>query len=98
VAALSERLRLLPVSLAVVLAGSAALAVLLDETRATTFFAFDDVSIPYAQNVRLEMRQPKRHAANAVLRRGEARRADALGVLWVGGAGGRQVPDVVCGL
>ena len=41
-----------------------------DETKSTTLFAFDNVSIPHSQNLRLEMRQPARHAANPVVPRG----------------------------
>ena len=37
-----------------------------DETKTTTLFAFDQVSIPYSQNLRLEMRTPARHPANPV--------------------------------
>tara|TARA_R110002111_G_scaffold248400_1_gene312050 strand:+ start:73818 stop:74060 length:243 start_codon:yes stop_codon:yes gene_type:complete len=41
-----------------------------DETRATTLFAFDDVSIPFMQILKLEMRSSERFPANPVLRRG----------------------------
>lgn len=47
-----------------------------DETKATTVFAFDSVSIPYSQNLRLEMRQPARHPANPVVKRGAPGRGD----------------------
>ena len=59
-------------------------AELFDETKVTTIFAFDSVSIPHSQNLRLEMRQPQRHAANPVLRRGAPGSPDALGVQFYG--------------
>jgi hypothetical protein len=55
-----------------------------DETKATTVFAFDRVSIPYSQNLRLEMRQPARHPASPVVKRGEPGTPDALGVQFYG--------------
>jgi len=55
-----------------------------DETKVTTLFAFDDVSIPHAQNLRLEMRTPKRHPANPVLTRGLPGTPDAKGVQFYG--------------
>jgi hypothetical protein len=61
-----------------------AAAELFDETKVTTLFAFDDVSIPHAQNLRLEMRAPERHPANPVLRRGEPGTPDACGVQFYG--------------
>ena len=48
-----------------------------DESRATTFFAFDDHSIPFSQNLKLVMNSPRKHAANPVVRRGEAGSPDA---------------------
>ncbi len=57
---------------------------LFDESKAVTLFAFDDVSIPHTQNLRLEMRQPVRHEANPVLRRGAAGAPDAMGVQFYG--------------
>lgn len=50
----------------------------------TTLFAFDNQSIPYTQNLRLEMRQPTRHPANPVLQRGPAGSADELAVQFYG--------------
>jgi len=35
-----------------------------------TLFAFDDVSIPFCQNLRLTMHQPRKHPENPVVRRG----------------------------
>ncbi len=55
-----------------------------DETKAVTLFAFDDVSIPHSQNLKLEMKQPVRHALNPVLNRGEAGTPDAYGVQFYG--------------
>jgi hypothetical protein len=55
-----------------------------DETGWQTLFAFDDVSIPYSQNLRLEMRQPSRDPANPVVRRGEPGSPDAQGVQFYG--------------
>jgi len=55
-----------------------------DETKATTVFAFDSVSIPYSQNLRLEMRQPTRHPDNPVVKRGASGAPDALGVQFYG--------------
>ncbi len=55
-----------------------------DETRARTLFAFDVVSIPHTQNLRLEMRAPERHPANPVLRRGAPGTPDASGVQFYG--------------
>jgi hypothetical protein len=55
-----------------------------DETKARTLFAFDNDSIPHTQNLKLEMRQPERHPANPVLRRGEPGSPDAHGVQFYG--------------
>jgi hypothetical protein len=59
-------------------------AELFDETKVTTLFAFDKVSIPHTQNLKLEMRQPLRFEGNPVLRRGEAGAVDAHGVQFYG--------------
>ncbi len=55
-----------------------------DETKATSLFAFDTVSIPHTQNLRIEMREPKRHPANPVLPRGAPGTPDAQGVQFYG--------------
>ena len=55
-----------------------------DETKAATLFAFDSVSIPFTQNLRLEMRQPVRHPENPVVRRGPPGSPDAKGVQFYG--------------
>lgn len=59
-------------------------AELLDETRLITLFAFDDVSIPHTQNLRLEMARPERHPANPVVARGGPGSVDAMGVQFYG--------------
>src|ERR1051325_1676571 len=55
-----------------------------NETTGTTIFAFDEVSIPHSQNLRLEMRSPARHPANPVVPRGEPSTPDAMGVQFYG--------------
>ena len=55
-----------------------------DETNVTTLFSFDNVAIPHTQNLRLEMRQPERHAANPVVQRGATGTPDAHGVQFYG--------------
>jgi hypothetical protein len=59
-------------------------AALFDETACQTLFAFDRVSIPHTQNLRLEMRSPERHPANPVVPRGPAGSPDARGVQFYG--------------
>lgn len=55
-----------------------------DETKATTLFAFDDVSIPFTQNLKLEMRSPSKHPANPVVRRGGPEAPDSWAVQFYG--------------
>ncbi|MEZ5385983.1 MAG: hypothetical protein R3F13_10760 [Prosthecobacter sp.] len=55
-----------------------------DETKGATLFSFDNVAIPYTQNLRLEMRQLTRHAGNPVLQRGAPGTPDAHGVQFYG--------------
>lgn len=55
-----------------------------DEAAGVTLFAFDRVTIPFSQNLRLEMRAPERHPANPVVRRGEPGTPDAMGVQFYG--------------
>lgn len=55
-----------------------------DETKATTLFAFDNVSIPFTQNLKLEMLSPKRHPANPVVRRGKPGSVDSWAVQFYG--------------
>ncbi len=51
-----------------------------DETQAVTLFAFDDVSIPFTQNLKLQMHSPKRHPANPVVARGREGACDSWAV------------------
>ena len=55
-----------------------------DETKATTLFAFDNVSIPFTQNLKLEMQSPQRHPANPVVRRGKPGSSDSWAVQFYG--------------
>lgn len=55
-----------------------------DETKAAAVFAFDSVSIPCSQNLRLEMRHPTRHPDNPVVKRRAPGTLDALGVQFYG--------------
>jgi hypothetical protein len=56
----------------------------LDELQLRSIFAFDQVSIPFQQNLKLEMETPLRHPANPVLDRGPAGSVDAMGVQFYG--------------
>ncbi len=71
-------------ALALLAASSAPAADYFDETKVTTLFAFDDVSIPHAQNLRLEMRTPVKHPKNPVMTRGAPGTPDAKGVQFYG--------------
>lgn len=55
-----------------------------DETRVTTLFAFDDVSIPFTRNLRLVMNSPVKHPANPVVRRGGPGAVDSWAVQFYG--------------
>jgi len=55
-----------------------------DETSAFTLFAFDDVSIPFTQNLKLRMRSPRRHPANPVVKIGEKGTIDSWAVQFYG--------------
>lgn len=55
-----------------------------DETQAVTLFAFDDVSIPFSQNLKLVMRQPQRHTMNPVVKRGSEGAVDSWAVQFYG--------------
>ncbi|MCA9023093.1 MAG: hypothetical protein KDA74_23250, partial [Planctomycetaceae bacterium] len=55
-----------------------------DETQATTLFAFDEVSLPFSQNLKLVMRSPERHPANPVVQRGGAGTPDSWAVQFYG--------------
>jgi len=63
---------------------SGAPAALFDETQAQTLFAFDDVSIPFTQNLKLVMRMPHRHPQNPVVQRGGAKAPDSWAVQFYG--------------
>jgi hypothetical protein len=78
--------RAAPVLAAALLGLNAAVgaAGLFDETKVTTLFAFDDVSIPHTQNLRLEMNAPQRHPKNPVMTRGAPGTPDAKGVQFYG--------------
>ena len=56
----------------------------LDETSCRTLFAFDNVSIPFSQNLRLEMREPEKHPGNPVVQRGEPGTPDSWAVQFYG--------------
>lgn len=55
-----------------------------DETQAATLFAFDDVSIPFTQNLKLVMKSPQRHPENPVVQRGEPGSPDSWAVQFYG--------------
>jgi hypothetical protein len=55
-----------------------------DEATGKTLFAFDQISIPHTQNLKLEMHAPKRHSANPVVQRGAPGSVDAHGVQFYG--------------
>jgi hypothetical protein len=49
-----------------------------------TLFAFDNQSIPFSRNLRLEMHQPKKHPGNPVMGRGAFGMPDSYGVQFYG--------------
>ena len=49
-----------------------------------TIFAFDDRSIPFTRNLKLEMKTPERHSENPVLARGELGTPDCNGIQFYG--------------
>ncbi len=55
-----------------------------DEAASVALFAFDQVAIPFSQNLRLQMRTPQRHPDNPVLQRGKPGTPDAMGVQFYG--------------
>lgn len=55
-----------------------------DETQAITLFACDNVSIPFSQNLKLQMRTATRHTANPVVRRGADGTCDSWAVQFYG--------------
>ncbi|MBL9199648.1 MAG: hypothetical protein JNL39_04035 [Opitutaceae bacterium] len=78
------RLAALLLALTPLTASGADAAVYFDETQATTLFAFDDLSIPLTQNLRVAMRAPQRHPANPVVPRGPADAPDSWAVQFYG--------------
>jgi len=80
----TNRLALRPALCALMLASIASAADYFDETATTTVFAFDNMSIPHTQNLRLEMRAPTKHPANPVVPRGKPGTPDAKGVQFYG--------------
>ena len=67
------------------LAGNIAAADYFDETRDTiTLFAFDDVAIPFSQNLKLVRRAPEKHQANPVVSRGPEGSVDSWAVQFYG--------------
>lgn len=62
----------------------APLVTLAAQAEERVLFAFDDVSIPHTQNLRLDMATPRRHPANPVLERGAPGSPDAMGVQFYG--------------
>ncbi len=55
-----------------------------DETQAITLFAFDNVSIPLSQNLKLAIRTPRRHPDNPVVQRGAPGAVDSWAVQFYG--------------
>jgi len=55
-----------------------------DEAEAITLFSFDDVSIPFSQNLKLTMQSPVRHPNNPVLTRGSDGSVDSWAVQFYG--------------
>ncbi|MCA9053079.1 MAG: hypothetical protein KDA75_04545 [Planctomycetaceae bacterium] len=56
----------------------------LNPVRTQTLFAFDDVAIPFTQNLKLRMNRPQRHPANPVVRRGPPGSCDSWAVQFYG--------------
>ena len=52
--------------------------------KTTTLFSFDDVSIPFTENLKLEMRTPERHSDNPVVNRGPEGSVDSWAVQFYG--------------
>jgi len=55
-----------------------------DETKAITFFAFDNVSIPFIQNLKVKMRVPEKYPGNPVVDRGPKGAPDSWAVQFYG--------------
>lgn len=56
----------------------------IDETKATTLFAFDNVSIPFTRSLNLEMNQPEKYSGNPVVARGAIGEPDSWAVQFYG--------------
>lgn len=56
----------------------------IDETQATTLFAFDNVSIPFTRSLKLEMHAPEKYAGNPVLGRGKSGEPDSWAIHFYG--------------
>ncbi len=52
----------------------------IDETKAVTLFAFDNVSIPFTRSLKLEMNAPVKYAGNPVLGRGKPGETDSWAI------------------
>lgn len=55
-----------------------------EQTNTTTLFSFDNVSIPFFQNVKLKMRSPAKHLENPVVARGPDGSVDDWAVQFYG--------------
>ena len=56
----------------------------IDETKAVTLFAFDNVSIPFTRSLKLEMNAPVKYAGNPVLGRGKPGETDSWAIHFYG--------------
>ena len=56
----------------------------IDETKAMTLFAFDNVSIPFTRSLQLELHKPEKYAGNPVVARGPRSEPDHWGVQFYG--------------
>jgi hypothetical protein len=79
-----KRLLWLAVAMAGLTCSASAAPDFFDESKVTTLFAFDEVSIPFSQNLKLVMQSPKRHPANPVVGRGGPEAPDSWAVQFYG--------------
>jgi hypothetical protein len=56
----------------------------IDETKGTTLFAFDNVSIPFTRSLKLEMHPPEKYTGNPVLGRGKSGEPDSWAIHFYG--------------
>ncbi|MBL9199647.1 MAG: hypothetical protein JNL39_04030 [Opitutaceae bacterium] len=63
---------------------ASAAGALFDETKATTLFAFDSVSIPFTRSLLMELNRPEKFAGNPVVARGARSEPDHWGVQFYG--------------